>query len=186
MLVLVAAQGSDVKVLRPQLIVKLVALVLAVGFIGCSAWSLSPDPWRTGVDRVVDAEGRSTTDKAGGGDHQLVLVLIVFAVPALAFGLPNSTYLRLTADGFTARLMFMSCQLQWTDILSVRATSSHVAIDFAPSCRRAHTESGFRPLALRPDSSGARPLEYALPYTCGRKAAEVARVLNEWRTRTMT
>lgn len=101
---------------------------------------------------------------------------------AIALLLPSSAYLRLTRDGFEVRSLFRASLTRWADVGEFRAgrigVNAMVVFNYAPSYARART--------ARAMASVLTGVEGALPDTYGYRVADLARLLNDWRSRALS
>lgn len=93
--------------------------------------------------------------------------------------LPGASYLRLDPTGFTYRAAFFTVRVPWSDV----AEFGVVAKDAV----HAYTTVGFNFVPGYAENAAGRELartihgwESALPATYGRRAAELAGLMNEW------
>lgn len=101
------------------------------------------------------------------------LCALVFMVQVL----PSASYLRLTSDGFELCSMFRTSMFRWDDVAEFQVgrigRATFVVFEFAPAFTGQRRARGL-----------ARALagyEAALPDTYGRRADELASILNDWK-----
>ncbi len=103
---------------------------------------------------------------------------LVAGVALLQF-LPQSSFLRLHADGFTVRTLYREANYRWEDVdtfgvMAIRHNKM-VGFNYAP-----HFDQAKR---LRRAVAGLAGFEGALPDTYGMKAEELADLMNEYKYR---
>ena len=151
----------DRVVLRPRRLRLLVLLALSLALTGAGAWI------------VVD-------DQAWG-----YVVVGFFGLAAIVFAialLPGAGRLELTSRGFTVTWLFRRWHVSWNDVERFYPTPlapgpvTAVGISFNPEYESPAAPRGFlRGLGLRDEG--------LLPDNFGMDAAQLAALLNEWRTR---
>ena len=101
---------------------------------------------------------------------------LVAGVALLQF-LPQSSFLRLHADGFTVRTLYREATYRWEDVdtFGVMVVRLHkmVGFNYAPHFDRAKR--------LRRAVAAVAGFEGALPDTYGMKAEELANLMNEYK-----
>ena len=107
-------------------------------------------------------------------------ISIFFGLLAIVFGitaLPNSTYLRITSDGFTVCNLFKSHSYRWSDVgpfvVGSVGLNSMVVFNFSESYQSAPK--------LRKIAAGLSGFEGALPDSYGLPLSELVQLLNEYR-----
>jgi hypothetical protein len=116
------------------------------------------------------------------GESKGWFALVFFGLCTVVFVIqlfPNSSYLRLTPQGFETRSLYRSSTQAWSDVAAFRAgrigVNAMVLITYAPSYARLRK--------ARAVSSALTGAEGALPDTYGHSAKQLAALLNEWRAR---
>jgi hypothetical protein len=156
------------RVLRPSRLKWLLVLAISFTFVGAGLTALLwPSP--PGAPQKEDA----WVMWVGVGFFGLCAV-----ASALQF-LPQSSCLRLGAEGFTIRSLFREQTYRWEDVDTFGVTlvglNRMVGFNFAPHFRRAER--------LRGVSAALAGFEGALPDTYGLKAEELAYLMNEYKYR---
>jgi len=118
------------------------------------------------------------------GDNPALMWLVsgFFGLGAVVFIInliPGSSFLELTAQGFTFRALYRTWHVPWTDVDGFLVANvggrDMVCWNYAPG----YDKQKFG----RRLSSGLSGVEAGLPDTYGRSAGELAQLLNDWRQR---
>jgi hypothetical protein len=108
------------------------------------------------------------------------VIIIFFGLCALVFILqllPNTSYLKLTEEGFEVRSLFRSNMTKWSEVKGFRTgyISVNKTVTFDYTKNHTKQQNGKKLAKALAGTEGA------LPDTYGMKASELARLMNEWK-----
>src|SRR5262245_46292743 len=144
--------------------------------------TLRPSPWKwLGVGLISLAFTLAGAQMVGSGDPKGWLGLVFFGagvVISVVCVLPNASYLKLDADGFTVRSLYRAQTVRWADVAEIGVgrvfLNKMVMLNFEPTFTRV---AGLRSL-----NAGLTGFEGGVPDSYGLKHEELAELMNEfWR-----